>query len=781
MSGTAVRPAGAARARRAPARRLPAVLAVALVVLVLAVAVRLDAPADGARVTAWLAGGVIVAPDTTPDTDTDTGSGSGPGLVTGDVVRVIGGHALTERPGTLNEPALGTSLLYEVERSDRPVGVEVQIARPAIAPMLRYGWGNLVFVLALALLAVALYIRRPDEPATAPLLVVAGGLLGSTLAVVAGVPALAMATGGPALWLYHLNTIGAYAVVWGALPVFALLLPGDRRVSRRVLVGSGMGAPLATLVVIVLSGLRADDWMGWLADVTVGTTAIVAATLLVCGILGVLAYLRSDSPAARARHLWVGAGTVLTVLLGLVGWHLPQVVLGHSLLPAGALGLSGLPFIVGIGVALRRHRLFDIERLANRSLIYLAVTAILVSGYAILVALLAGVLGLSGGVAAALAAAVAAVALAPLLRLAKQGVNRLMYGDRDDPAGVLARLGSRMQAVMLPDDVLPVVVETVAASLRLPYVAIDLAEPPTSGGGDPANGDRVSGDRAFRTVAEHGIPGARQHSEPLTHHGTVVGRLRVSDRGPDDPLDGADLSLLAALTVEIGPAVQAVLLHQDLLRSRAEVVALREDERRRLRRDLHDGLGPALAAIGLKAGLARREVSDGSAAYALLGEIDTEVKAGLGGIRRLVEGLRPPALDELGLLGALRSRAASLAGGLDVVVDGAVPDGLPAAVETAAYRIAVEAMTNAVRHSAGSHCSVRVGTNRGELVVEVNDDGTGLDPARRPGVGLRSMRERAGELGGTLATGPGATGSGTVVTARLPLMLGGTDGHADPR
>ena len=222
--------------------------------------------------------------------------------------------------------------------------------------------------------------------------------------------------------------------------------------------------------------------MGWLADVTIGTSAIVAATLLACGILGVLAYLRSDSPDTRARHLWVGGGTVLTVVLGLVGWHLPQLVLGHSLLPAGALGLSGLPFIVGVGVALRRHRLFDIERLANRSLTYLVVSAVLVAGYAILVALLGRVLGLSGGVAAALAAAVAAVALAPLLRVARQGVNRLMYGDRDDPAGVLARLGSRMQAVMLPDDVLPVVVETVASSLRLPHVAIDLVDPPTGAG-----------------------------------------------------------------------------------------------------------------------------------------------------------------------------------------------------------------------------------------------------------------------------------------------------------
>ncbi len=151
-----------------------------------------------------------------------------------------------------------------------------------------------------------------------------------------------------------------------------------------------------------------------------------------------------------------------------------------------------------------------------------------------------------------------------------------------------------------------------------------------------------------------------------------MGRLRVSERGRDDPLEPADLELLRSLAGEVGPAVQAVRLHQDLLRSRAEVVALREDERRRLRRDLHDGLGPSLAAIGLKAGLAARQVPPESAARGLLGEIDTEVKAGLGDIRRLVEALRPPALDELGLVGAVRARAASLAG--DVIIDVSGPE-----------------------------------------------------------------------------------------------------------
>jgi signal transduction histidine kinase len=258
----------------------------------------------------------------------------------------------------------------------------------------------------------------------------------------------------------------------------------------------------------------------------------------------------------------------------------------------------------------------------------------------------------------------------------------------------------------------------------------------------------------------------------LSHHGAEVGRLRVSERGRDDPLEPADLELVSSLAGEIGPAVQAVRLHQDLLRSRAEVVALREDERRRLRRDLHDGLGPALAAIGLKAGLAAREVAPDSAAGKLLGDIDTEVKASIGDIRRLVEALRPPALDELGLIGAVRSRAVALAGEMSIEVSGSEPAApLPAAIETAAYRIVVEAMTNAVRHSGATRCAILIMTDEAGVEVVVQDDGHGLVADRKPGVGLRSMQERAAEVGGTLSVTSAA--QGTVIAARLPLSLKG--------
>ncbi len=688
------------------------------------------------------------------------------GLVPGDLVTRIEGHRLADGPGALADPSLGAELTYSVLR-DGFASLTVPIERPDPYPLFLSGWGNLIFVVALTLLAVALYLRRPDEPATTPLLVAATAFLGSTLSFIPGLPALALATGGPLLWLYNINIVGVYAIAWGALLAFALRL-GDherrRSSSPSALRVAYLGPPVLTGIWLAVAGLIAPNLLSWFDLVYTGSTVLVVVTLVALVVLGVLAYVRSSDPVTRSRLRWTAGGAVLSAGSGLAFWFVPELITGHQLLPSGANGLSGLPFVLGIAVALRRHRLFDIERLANRSLVYVTVIAVLVAGYATLVAVLVSGLRLTGTVAAGIAAVAAALALMPLRSLAQRAVNRLMYGERDDPAGVLARLGTRMQAVPLPDDVLPAVVETVAHSLRLPYVAIDLA--------DEAG--------TYRLAAEHGTSVGHQHAETLTHHGVAVGRLRVSERGRDDPLEPADLELLRSLAGEVGPAVQAVRLHQDLVRSRAEVVALREDERRRLRRDLHDGLGPSLAAIGLKANLAARQVPPESAARGLLGEIDTEVKAGLGDIRRLVEALRPPALDELGLVGAVRARAASLAG--DVIIDVSGPETtgpLPAAVETAAYRIVVEALTNVVRHSGARSCSVVIMISGEAVEVSVRDDGRGLDGDRSPGVGLRSMQERAAEVGGAMSIRSDA--SGTVVSGRLPLALGGPDDHADPR
>jgi hypothetical protein len=513
------------------ARRAPAIVAVLLVLLgVIAVAVRLDAPSDGTVVSSYGVDGVVVDMPSPAD---------GPRLQTGDVVIEIAAQRLANGLGYLARPQFGQEIPYDIVRAATTIRVTVAVDRTDPYPLLAAGWGNLVFVLALAGLATALFLRRPEEPSTTPLLLAGAGLLGSTLAFVTGIPALALATGGPVLWLYSLCVIAVYSFAWGPALAFALQLPRDDPAlrPRRTMLAVAYAAPLVLMLLwMVTVALIAANVLRWFDLVFAGQTAVVAATLVTGGVLGILAYRRSRDPLTRSRLRWLAGGSIAAGVLGLAGWHLPQLITGEQLLPSGAIGLSGLPFVMGIAVALRRHRLFDIERLANRSLVYVSLVAILVAGYAALVAVLAGALRLSGTVAAAIAAATAALTLAPLRNVAQRTVNRLMYGDRDDPAGVLARLGTRMQAVMLPGELLPVVVETVAQSLRLPYVAIDLAD----------------GTGEFRLAAEHGVPVGTVHSEALRHHGDTVGRLRVSERGRDDPLEPADLELIGSLAREVG-------------------------------------------------------------------------------------------------------------------------------------------------------------------------------------------------------------------------------------
>jgi signal transduction histidine kinase len=288
-------------------------------------------------------------------------------------------------------------------------------------------------------------------------------------------------------------------------------------------------------------------------------------------------------------------------------------------------------------------------------------------------------------------------------------------------------------------------------SLRLPFVAVE-----TAGGASACHGTST---------------GAHRHVLELSHQGDDVGRLVIEGRDREPP-SARDLALLADLARPAGAAVHAAGLADALRMSQRRMVEAREEERRRLRRDLHDGLGPTLATVvlGLDAAAGLVE-ADPAGAQRLLTELKGEASGAVDDIRRLVYDLRPPALDELGLPGAVRQQAERLSlrdSGMDVHVSAAGPlPRLGAATEVAAYRIALEAVTNAARHAHARHCSVLLVAD-GQLRVEVTDDGTGIDPAARPGVGLAAMQERATEVGGR-CTVSAVDPSGTRVLALLPL------------
>jgi len=421
--------------------------------------------------------------------------------------------------------------------------------------------------------------------------------------------------------------------------------------------------------------------------------------------------------------------------------------------------LSGILMPVAIGVAVLRYRLYEIDVLLNRAVLYGLLTAGVAAVYVAVVAVARTVFGVNDRSLAVqvIATAVAAAALFPLRDRVQRRVDRLFYGDRGVPYEALARLGRRVEESAGTESALNSVVKTIADSLRLAYVALELR----------------LGDE-WRQAAAYGEPSSKVTAFPLISQRETVGRLLVGTRSRGEQLGPDDERLLADLARQTGPATHAVALRQALDASRAGLVTAQEEERRRLRRDLHDGLGPTLAGLTLGLDTARARSAGQPELQELLGRLKAETQRAVTDVRRIVYGLRPPTLDEFGLVGSLREEVGRLrheAPALTVTLDAPDEDltDLPAAVEVACYRIVTEALTNVTRHAHASRCSVRIQLDHG-LDVDVSDDGVGLPEGWRTGVGIASMRERVTELGGKLAIEP-CLPHGTRIIARLPAQV----------
>jgi signal transduction histidine kinase len=452
------------------------------------------------------------------------------------------------------------------------------------------------------------------------------------------------------------------------------------------------------------------------------------------------------------------------VLLSYIVFDFTYLVFGTPLEPFGQneqeifyVGVFALLFVpVFTYIAILKYRLYYIDVVINRTLVYGALTACVAGIYVLAVVALGALFQARGHLAVSLSATgLVAVLFQPLRSRLQRSVNRLMYGERDDPYAVTSRLGRRLEATLAPEAVLPTVVETIAQALKLPYAAILLKD-----------------GKGYRTAVAYGSPSADEEALPLVYQREEIGRLVLSPRAPGEGFSDADRELLEDLARQAEVAVHAVGLTADLQSSRERLVATREEERRRLRRDLHDGLGAQLAGLNVQAGALRRLIPrDPAAADELVVELRNELRSAISDIRRLVHDLRPPALDDLGLVEALRrlaERYGSESGRLRVSVE--TPEDipyLPAAVEVAVFRITQEALTNIVRHARARKCVVRLVVDE-DVTLEIVDDGVGIPAVRSAGVGLTSMHERASELGGSCIVEPVPNG-GTRVLARLPL------------
>jgi two-component system, NarL family, sensor kinase len=540
------------------------------------------------------------------------------------------------------------------------------------------------------------------------------------------------------------DLVSSYAWLPGmalAAGLFTLLFPDGRAHSRRwrpvVWMAAGAVA-VASGAFLFVRDAEAPPPVP--AAITIG--ALLAA--LACGVLGavgLLVRMVRATGAQRRRIGWFFTAFTMAVVA--------QLLPVSPLVPT--LAAAAVP--VALGVAMLRHRLFDGDRLLNRTLVYAALAILIAGVFGLTVGMASNALG-GGGTGAVVAAVVVALGLDPARAAVQRGVDRLLYGRSRDPYAALTGLGRQLSAALAPDSLLPTVVTTVARALRVPYVAVTL------------DGD-------FLPAAAYGEPAAAVMTVPLSHAGEPVGQLAVGLPAGQRFLDPGDERLLNDFARQAGTAAAAVRLTHDLRRSRDQLAVARDEERHRIRRDLHDGLGPALAGVALGLGAARRSVAGTAPETAeLLGHLESEVRDSLDDVKRLVADLRPSTLEQLGLVEALRRYGDTVTqrtqGALKVQVEAGALPALPVEVEIAAYRIVLEAVTNTTRHAQASRCRIQVGTQGQQLCLSVRDNGVGIraTPAR-PGLGLRSMAERATELGGscTVAAEPGG---GTLVTATLP-------------
>ena len=477
---------------------------------------------------------------------------------------------------------------------------------------------------------------------------------------------------------------------------------------------------------------------------------------------------RHESTASERQQIkWVSyslAAALITFIGGALASALP--IFNRSPVAAALFDLANgsinivvfLLVPVAIGFAVLRYRLWDIDPLVNHTLVYGGLTVSIVGLYVVVVAELGVLFGTSGNLVFSLiATGLVAVVFQPLRLGLQRGVNRLMYGERADPYAVLTALGQQLEATLAPETILPTIVQSVVEALKLPYAAIALRR-----------GD------AMLPAAESGmLPGAGAADllrVPLISQHEVMGEFWLAPRAAGESFTPADRRLLDDLARQAGIAVRAVGLTFELQQARERLVNAREEERRRLRRDLHDELGSQLAGLNLQFGILRQLIAtDPAQAETRVLELRQELRDAIGSVRQIAHNLRPPVLDDLGLRAALQARAQQH-GSEALTIELQLPDDLPplsAASEVAIYRIVEEALTNVGRHARATRCRVTLAVAN-DIMLTIVDDGVGISDERRAGVGLLSARERAEELGGSCIIETPDEG-GTRIVVRLPL------------
>jgi signal transduction histidine kinase len=626
--------------------------------------------------------------------------------------------------------------------------------------------------------------RRPDNPI---------GWIFVTVGFFAAVQAVGIEYGTYAYYggrgSRTLGHVGAWTGnwVWVLLigPIFTvlpLIYPDGRLRSRRwrpVLVLSLVAMVAGAVGLALLPRIEGDLDVGnpfgleaeqpWLI---VGYGGIFVLIFLgIASAVSLFLRRRDAHGEERAQLRWlVYSGALATAALALFGWTGWRpgefiVIAGFFLIP------------ISVGAAILRYRLFDIDVVISKTVVYGALAAFIALVY------VAVVIGVGAAVGAStdepnvglsiLATAIVALAFQPLRRRLQHWVNRLVYGRRATPYEVLSEFAGHVGGTYSTEDVLPrtarIVGEGIGAARADVWLRIGEQLRPAASwpdGSDPL--DPVP----FSDAGLSTMPGA-DAAFPVRHQGEVLGALTVvKPRG--EPMTPAEEKLLQDLASQAGLALSNVRLTEELranveeLRaSRQRIVAAQDSERRRIERNIHDGAQQELVALAMKLRLTEGllDVEPGRAREMVV-QLQTDATGALDTLRDLARGIYPPVLADAGLAAALDAQARRSPVRVTLDVDGVGRH--PPEVEAAVYFCVLEALQNAAKYTEGADVAVRLREVDGELAFTVADHGQGFDPATTPrGSGLQNMADRLAALGGTLEVSS-AVGSGTTVEGRIP-------------
>ena len=512
-------------------------------------------------------------------------------------------------------------------------------------------------------------------------------------------------------------------------------------------------------------GIIIDNPYGWLPENAItsylGFPSFISLLLIIIlAAISLIVRYRSAGELVRLQLRWFVVGGFFTVIFFLLPIHTIATPVPHYEIFDYLSVLLGqaymFPLYLAVGIAILRYRLYDIDLIVNRTLVYGGLSLLVIAIYVIVVGYLSFLFQTEANWGISLVATgIVALLFGRLRNWLQRGVNRLMYGQRDEPYQLLTHLGQQLETALDPTSAMCLAVETVAQALKLPYVAIRLQR-----------GEEMQETAVYGTAQNEITP------FPLVYAGQPIGELLVTARAPNEPLTTADQRLLTDLARQIGVTAHTHLLNTNLEQARLRLVTERGEARRQLGSDLHDGVGHQLVGLTRQLERARNITPDDPAlAQQQLSEINQQLVALTKHVRHLAHQLYPPELELLGLVGAIEERAQTTASfQVRLDIERNLPN-LPAEVETAVYYITLEALTNIEKHAQAQTCTIRLRLTKtsqpSRLQLEILDDGIGLPTNLNGGLGLLSMQARAAEVGG-VCTIVNNESSGTAVILSIP-------------